>query len=185
MPHAEAWLVASDRWWFDTGGLRWFAERGPRAILELLELAYTAAYVMVPLGFALVYWTATPVHADRYWTGVVTAALACYAMLPWIRARTPDALCDHVAINDRTVTMRRLNRAIQTHGSIRVATIPSGHAAAALATALMAGTFVPAALLPLLVLALAIALGSVVGRYHYVVDAVLGFAVGALAVLLT
>jgi membrane-associated phospholipid phosphatase len=185
MAPAEGWLVASDRWWFEVAGLRWFADRGPRVLLELLELAYTSAYVMVPLGFAIVHWAATPVDADRYWTAVVSAELVCYAMLPWLRARTPDALGDHVTIDDRAVTLRRLNRALQHHGSIRVTTIPSGHAAGALATALMAGAFVPAALVPLLILALAIALGSVVGRYHYAIDALLGFAVGAIAVALT
>ena len=185
MRRTEAWLVSSDRWWFDVAGLRWFADRGPRVLLELLELAYTSAYVMVPLGFAIVHGAATPVDADRYWTAVVSAELGCYAMLPWIRARTPDALGDHVTINDRAVTLRRLNRALQHHGSIRVTTIPSGHAAGALATALMAGAFVPAALVPLLILALAIALGSVVGRYHYAIDALLGFSVGAIAVALT
>jgi membrane-associated phospholipid phosphatase len=103
-------------------------------------------------------------------------------MLPWLRSRTPGALGDHVAIDDRRVTLRRLNRAIQRRGSIQVATVPSGHAASALATALMAGAHVPAALAPLLILALAIGFASVIGRYHWVADALLGYLVGAVAV---
>jgi len=184
MPAVERWLLASDRWWFDAAGLRWFAERGPRAVLELLELSYASAYVIVPLGFALVYFTTPDADADAYWTPVVLAELSCYGMLPWIRARTPATLGDHVAINHRAVRLRRINRAIQAQASIQVATIPSGHAAGALATALVAGAVVPATLLPLLIVALLIALGSVVGRYHYTVDALTGLAVGATAVLL-
>ena len=185
MPRAEAWLAASDRWWFETVGLAWFAARAPRGILEFLELAYTSAYVMIPLGFAIADRFGTAVDGDRYWTAVVSATLACYAMLPWVRARTPGELRVDAAIERRRVTWRRVNRTIQVHGSVRVATIPSGHAAGAMATALMAGALVPAALAPLLVLALAIALGSVVGRYHYAVDALMGLAVGVAAVVVS
>jgi membrane-associated phospholipid phosphatase len=181
MPRAERWLVSSDRWWFELAGLQWFAHRGPRAILELFELAYLSAYVVIPLGFAIVYWPPGAVDADRYWTPVVFAELLCFAMLPWIRARTPDALGAYVAINGRAVAVRRLSRAIQSRASIRVATIPSGHAAGAMATALAAGAFAPAALVPLLVVALLIGAGSVVGRYHYAVDVLSGFAIGAMA----
>lgn len=184
MARVEARLAASDRWWFDTAGLDAFARRAPRLILELLELAYASAYLMVPLGFALVVWSRAPVDAGRYWTPVVAAALVCYGLLPWIRARTPGALNDHTAVNQRPIALRRLNQGIQQYGSIRVATIPSGHAACAMATALMAGGAVPWALAPLVVLALVIAFASVIGRYHYMADVLLGLVVGALAVLL-
>jgi membrane-associated phospholipid phosphatase len=181
MRRLEFRLVTSDRWWFERGGLGWFAARGPRLVLELLEAAYASAYVMVPLGFAIVFLGSGRVDADRYWAPVVLAELACYAMLPWLRARPPGAIGAHTAINARRVALRRLNRAIQAHGSIRVATIPSGHAAGALATAFAVSAVMPAAFGPLLLWALVIALGSVVGRYHYAVDALLGLAVGAIA----
>jgi hypothetical protein len=181
MPRVEAWLGRSDRWLFDRAGFGWFAARGPRAMLELLELAYVSAYLMVPLGFALAYWSAGGVDADRYWTPVVAAELVCYAVLPWVRTRTPASLGLDVAIDSRPVTARRMNRTIQRHGSIQVNTIPSGHAAGAFATALVAGAVVPLALVPLLLLATAITVGSVVGRYHYFIDGLLGAAVGVWA----
>ena len=184
MPHAEAWFARSDRWWFQTVGFAWFAARGPRAILEFLELAYTSAYVVIPVGYAITTRFG-PADEDGYWTAVVSATLACYAMLPWVRVRTPHELGVHCGIHGREVRWRRVNRAIQVRGSVRVATIPSGHAAGAMATALAAGLLVPAALAPLLCLALAVALGSVVGRYHYTVDALLGLGVGAVAALLS
>ena len=63
--------------------------------------------------------------------------------------------------------------------SIHLNTCPSGHAAASLATALAVGVHLPAAGIALGLVALGISAGSVVGRYHYVVD-VLGGAMLAL-----
>jgi membrane-associated phospholipid phosphatase len=62
-----------------------------------------------------------------------------------------------------------------------VNTLPSGHAAGALATALAVGSVVPLAGVVFLLLAASIALATVLGRYHYVVDTVLGVLVAAAA----
>jgi membrane-associated phospholipid phosphatase len=66
-------------------------------------------------------------------------------------------------------------------GSIQANTVPSGHAAGALATALMVLEYMPGAGLGLMALAFAIMAGSIVGRYHYAMDSLLG-ALVALAV---
>jgi membrane-associated phospholipid phosphatase len=184
MRHIEARLSAHDRWWFDAAGLAWFARRGPRLVLELLELAYTSAYVVVPAGFALARAWSPGLDADRYWTGVVAAELACYGALPWIQTRTPGSLGDQTAIDARSIAVRRFNRRVQQRASIQVNTFPSGHAAGAMATALAAGLVVPSLITVLMPLALVIALASVIGRYHYALDSVLGLAVGAVAAAL-
>ena len=62
--------------------------------------------------------------------------------------------------------------------SVRINTLPSGHAATALAAALVVGELLPGLLPVLMTVALAIALATVVGRYHFTVDTVLGLAVG-------
>jgi hypothetical protein len=179
MPRVEAWLLSVDRWWFDRAGLAWLAARGPRWLLELLEAAYVSAYALVPLGFGAAYLASGgTLDADRYWTPVIAAELLCYGALPWIQTRTPGALGDRTYIDGRSVTVRRLNRLIQRRASIQVNTFPSGHAAGAIATALAAGAVVPELLLPLIAAALAITLGSVVGRYHYMADGLAGLAVG-------
>ena len=181
MRGVEAWLRSGDRWWFERAGLRAFVARAPRSVLEILELSYTSAYVLVPLGFAVPYVLAPAMDVDRYWTAVTVAELVCYGVLPWIQTRTPGALGDHVEIDARGVAMRRLNRAIQRGASIQVNTIPSGHAAGAVATALAAGAVMPVLLAPFLAAAMAIVLASVTGRYHYVVDGLLGVMVGVIA----
>jgi membrane-associated phospholipid phosphatase len=65
--------------------------------------------------------------------------------------------------------------------SIQVNTLPSGHAAGALATALAVGTIMPFAGIVFLLAALLISIATVVGRYHYVVDTVLGVLVALAA----
>jgi membrane-associated phospholipid phosphatase len=70
--------------------------------------------------------------------------------------------------------LRRFNEAVLKRGSIQVNTVPSGHAAGAVATALAVASAMPIAGVVFLVLAASIAIATVVGRYHYVVDSVLG-----------
>jgi membrane-associated phospholipid phosphatase len=65
--------------------------------------------------------------------------------------------------------------------SIQVNTLPSGHAAGALATALAVGTIMPFAGIVFLLAALLISIATVMGRYHYVVDTVLGVLVALAA----
>jgi hypothetical protein len=174
MPNAEAWLAKWDRWLFDDLGLRRLIVQAPRLMLELLEGAYLSVYVLIPLGFGIVWFGAPDLDVRRYWTVVVAAEVMCYAMLPWIRTRPPRAIGDHLDIDARGVALRRLNLQVLHRGSIQANTVPSGHAAGALATALMVMTYMPAAGLALLVLACLIMAGSIVGRYHYAIDSLLG-----------
>jgi undecaprenyl-diphosphatase len=177
MTAVEAWLAKWDRTLFDALGARHVAERGPRLLLEYFEGAYLTVYLLVPLGFGVAYWFAPAVDVDRYWTIVVAAELACYAMLPWIQTRPPRALGLHAAVEDRRLAVRRLNALVLGLGSIQVNTFPSGHAAGAFATAFAVGLFVPAAQPVFLVLAASITIASVVGRYHYAADSIAGVAV--------
>jgi membrane-associated phospholipid phosphatase len=69
--------------------------------------------------------------------------------------------------------------------SVQLNTFPSGHAAASLATALAVGARLPLVGLSLGLLALAIALGSVAGRYHYAADALTGAGLAFLAFVIS
>ncbi len=166
-----------------------------------LELTYLSCYVLVPLAFGIVsrFGAADPaLTADRFWRVVLLAVFACYGALPWVPTRPPRALVDtgqqmplspepaavhhtsHVQVLPETTAIRRLNLLVLRHASIQVNTFPSGHVAAATAAALAAGRVLPAAGAALGVLALSIAAASVLGRYHYFADALLG-AVAAFA----
>jgi membrane-associated phospholipid phosphatase len=81
--------------------------------------------------------------------------------------------------------LRRVNLTLVNRASIQVNTLPSGHAAGAFATAIAVGAIMPVAGIVFLLLALSISIATVVGRYHYVVDTVLGVlvAIGASAAI--
>ena len=146
-----------------------------RFVLDLLELAYLSVYVLVPAGFALLYFSGIPFDVDRFWTVVVAAELACYGMLPWIQTRPPRAI--EAGAPAAASVLRQANLLVLSRGSIQVNTFPSGHAAGSVATALAVADVLPAAGAVFGIWALAIVIGSVVGRYHYVADSVLGAAV--------
>jgi hypothetical protein len=62
-----------------------------------------------------------------------------------------------------------------------VNTLPSAHAAGALAVGLAVSTAMPAAGLGLSVIAIGITLATVFGRYHYAIDSILGVGVAIAA----
>ena len=159
--------------------------RTPRPVLELLELAYLCAYPFVPITLGLLYGGGLRGEADQYWTAVLLAAYACYGLLPWIQTRPPRVIEPSGSMDGRRLALRRLNRVVLDRASVQVNTIPSGHAATAVAAALATAGLRPDLLVPLVATAGAIALATVVGRYHYAADTVLGVAVGAAAWWLT
>jgi hypothetical protein len=183
MQSVEARLLAFDRRVFEALG--WpAAGRRNSAFRGTLEVAYLLVYAMVPLGAAVLYVAGASDRLPRYWTVVLTACFASYAMLPWLQTRPPRALeglarpAKAADAHDDPGPLRRLNLAILRRGSNQVNTLPSGHVAAALAVALTVLPSAPAAGLTFLALTAAIAVATVVGRYHYTVDTLAGVAVG-------
>jgi membrane-associated phospholipid phosphatase len=84
-------------------------------------------------------------------------------------------------MTSRVAAIRRVNLGLVNRASIQVNTVPSGHAAGALATALAVGSIMPLAGVVFLIAALSISIATVLGRYHYVVDTVLGLLVALAA----
>jgi membrane-associated phospholipid phosphatase len=80
--------------------------------------------------------------------------------------------------------VRRWNQLIARRASIQASTIPSGHAAGAMAASLIVMSVAPAIGMVFLLLAVSIAVASVLGRYHYAVDSLLGILVAFAAWLI-
>ena len=180
----ERWLQSVDEALIGrTGALAWF-RNAPRAVIEYFELSYLLVYIIVPAGALTLVLGGHPEQVGRFWTVVLLAEFTCYAMLPWLQTRPPRVIEGLLPASDAPAdrsTLRRLNLAILRTSSNQVNTLPSGHTAGAMATALAVGSTMPAAGAVLLVFAASIAVAAVFGRYHYVVDSVLGLVVAAIA----
>lgn len=176
-PGLAAWLQDADRRLFQAGLASWVA-RAPRLLLGYLEATYLCCYAVVPAGLAWLYVSGHSGEANRFWTSVLVAALPCYALLPWLETRPPRSVEPESALDTRGLVLRRANLRLLDAASVGANTFPSGHAAASLAAALAVGAVSPVAGAVFGILAISIATASVVGRYHYALDAVFGMLLG-------
>ncbi len=166
---ARAWLGATN-----------FVQRAPRLLLEFLEVSYFGCYVVVALGMVALYLAGRQQDSDRYWSVVTLAELASYGVLPWIQTRPPWALRPS-GFADRRVSMHEFNLRFVRATSTCANTFPSGHAAGALAVALVVAPAWPLAGAGFFFMALSISAGAVFGEYHYAGDAVTGAATALVA----
>jgi membrane-associated phospholipid phosphatase len=177
MPRIESVLMGIDR----ALDVRRAAGAVPRAVAEFLEFAYAAVYPVIPIAL-IIHLTATgATDANRFWTVILVTDYVCFGMLPWIQTRPPRALETEPPWGAR---FRSINLRLLGKTSIQANTFPSGHAAEGLAAALLVLGAGPFAVLGLLVMALAISAGAVLGRYHYAADAFAGWAVALIVWLL-
>ena len=177
MPRIEARLAAIDR------RLR-IPERcatTPRGLCEFLEFAYAGVYVVIPLALFLHLAYGPAPDAGRFWTVVLITDYVCFGMLPWIQTRPPRAIDSGAPWNSG---FRALNEKLLGHTSIGVNTVPSGHAAEAMAIALLLADAPWPIAAWMAFNALAISAGAVFGRYHYAVDALAGWAVAMIVMAL-
>jgi len=178
-PRLERALLRFDRWLCGKDVMTTYFAKAPRFIIEYFELSYLFCYPIVPAGLVCLLAAGMRDRVDMYWTAVLVAGFACYGVLPWLPSRAPRAL-ETVPSADRSV-VRRFNLRVLDQASVRLNTLPSGHAAASVAIALVLLALLPVAGALFGVIALSITVASVVGRYHYAADALSGLAVGAAA----
>ena len=170
MPRVERAFLDVDR----VFRVRELAGMMATGVVEVLELAYVGVYVLIPIALALQLTFAADADPDRFWTVILLVDFICFAMLPWIQTRPPRAL----ELGDPwSSSVRAHNLRLLGATSIQVNTFPSGHAAEALAAALLVTSAPTPVVIVMFLAALAVAAGAVLGRYHYLVDAVSGWLV--------
>jgi membrane-associated phospholipid phosphatase len=183
MRRVEAWLMAVDNRFLRHPGILDAYHEGPRIVREFFEAAYVLVYAIIPAGVATL---ALGGHSDaipRFWAVVLLAEFVSYGTMPWVQTRSPRVLESPKRAVQSELAIRRLNASILNRGSIQANTVPSGHAAGAVATALAVADAMPVAGIVFMLIAAAIVAATVLGRYHYLVDSLLGIvvAVGAWA----
>ena len=165
----EAWL----RRWDDRLIGRATFESVPPALRAYLELVYDFCFALIPAGFAALVWAGASASADRFWTLVSVAEYIPFGTLPWLQARPPWVIEGGRRGVD-TTSVRRFSLSWVHRTTIHANTFPSGHASASLAVALGLIEAAPRAAAVFGVLAVSIAVASVIGRFHYAIDAVTG-----------
>lgn len=168
-----------------------------------LELCYSLCYPLVPLGLgalcALRQWPRLDVRAahgsdnsgagrrgrtvDRFWTTVLLSLFTCYVLFPLFPSMPPRLLFRDSPLPAAQPLFRHLNFWILGRYGIDSSVFPSGHVAAVTATALAVRAEWPRAGAAFSILALGVALATVIGRYHYAADAVAGALIGIAAYL--
>ena len=146
----------------------------PRPVAEFLEVAYVFVYPLIPIALGLYVLSSDVPDTDRFWMVILTTDYVCFGMLPWIQTRPPRVLEGRDPWN---ASFRRLNRRLLDRASIHVNTMPSGHAAEAVAAALIVSHAPLPVLLSMAFTAVAICTAAVLGRYHYTLDVLAGAAV--------
>lgn len=179
--HIERWLLAVDSRLLGPLDLERRLVHGPRWVTGALEIAYVLVHLMLPLGAWAAWSAAGNAGVDAFWSTVFLAEAASYSALPWIQTRPPRALEPWTDALRSLSPWRRLNEFVLRHGSNQVNTLPSGHAAGAVATALAVASLDAALAVPFSVAAGAILIATVVGRYHFVVDTAAGAVVAVAA----
>ena len=154
--------------------IRHLATRTPPWLATLLELGYAGVYPLIPIALGLHMWYADPPDAARFWGVILITDFICFGTLPWLQTRPPRSIEGDEPWRS---ALRRLNVRLMRTASIRVNTFPSGHAAEALACALLALDAPPLWLAWMFFNVVAISAGAVLGRYHYAVDALAGWIV--------
>jgi membrane-associated phospholipid phosphatase len=185
-------------------GSSWFksiAAAGAPWLGRLMELAYLLVYPFVPMGFAAVYFgrgssdangTARATDsADFYWTAVLLAVLASYALFPFFPLTPPRVLFHDLPMATGAAgsmadpsLLRKLNYWVLNRYSVEACIFPSGHVAGAVATALAVRALRPRLGVVFLFAAACITVSTVFGRYHYTADALAGLALGVAGFLL-
>lgn len=170
MPRAERLLAEVDRRLRVPEIALWL----PRPVSAFFELAYAGVYPLIPIALALhVHYADTP-DPERFWAVILVTDFVCFGMLPWIQTRPPRVLELLLPVGSR---LRSFNLTLLGHTSVGVNTVPSGHAAEAVAVALLLSGAPWPIIVCMSLSALVISAGAVLGRYHYTLDVLTGWLV--------
>lgn len=178
----ERRLLALDTLLFERSRLRRAAARAPRLVASWFEATYLLAYPFVPVGFGVFLALGHRDRADEFWMAALIAGFTCYGTLPWVQTRPPRALAADRPLWMPHSSLRRLNTTVLQRMSVQVNTCPSGHAATAVAVALtIVSAGAPVTGAGFLLVAASIVAATVLARYHYTLDTLLGLTVGVAA----
>ena len=182
----RSWIVVDRlvlRTWHVHDAIEWL---GP-VVPSILEIAYSLVYATAPFGLAMLYVYGARKRSERYLLILVLGVLLAYAQFPFWPSEPPRTVFPGEDAPSLQTIFRRFNWFLLGGYGIHTSVFPSAHVSGAFASAfgvMRALPEKPWAGRTLLAMAVLIATATVYGRYHYVVDAVAGFAVSVVALAL-
>jgi membrane-associated phospholipid phosphatase len=180
----QAGLETVDRKLFGDGLGSRVEPWGGHWVTGYLELTYFFCYLMIPLGVGVLYLMGRQLYVPRYWMFVLSATYLCYASTTFFQTMPPRARLRDQNFGARPNKIRVLNLFILRSASIGWNTFPSAHVAGSAAAGLALLPLAPLVGMIYLWLSLSIAVGAVVGRYHYALDALTGAALAVAVFIL-
>jgi hypothetical protein len=172
-PATEARLANFDRAFFRRLGIQPARTPIRISLAMYLELAYLMVYPLIAVALVVLYTTGLRRKVDFFWLVVLSSTYVCFAVTLSVRASPPRILPGYDLFQIPPTPIRGLNRGILDRASIQAVTCPSAHVASSLAAALVLLSLQPWAGAIFLWIALSIAVGTIVGGYHYVADVLL------------
>ncbi len=154
------------------------------AIPTLLEAAYLSVYIIGPLAVGALYVFRRREQADRLWVAFLLGLMLSYVQFPFWPSEPPRTVFPGLDLPSFLTPLRRLNLFLVGSYGIHSSVFPSAHVSGAMSGALMLRRIVPDRVWignVMLTVAMLIAVATVYGRYHYVVDAVAGAVMGVVA----
>lgn len=151
------------------------AKSSYRWVAASLELAYVSCYVLVPMGLAVLYLAGLQRHSTEYWSVTLLATYPCYVFTAFFPTH-PPRLSEANSAHTFTGNIRRFNLWVVGRFTTQLNTFPSAHVTATLGSSLVLLHFLPSIGLLFVLVSIGIALGAVLGRYHYAADVLLAVA---------
>jgi membrane-associated phospholipid phosphatase len=149
-----------------------------------LELFYFLMYAIPPLSLLVLYRMHQRSRVDKFLFTFLIGTLTTYALLPFFPCEAPRFVFAGEDLPQFNTVFRTLNVWLLDHCDIRTSVFPSGHVTAAFSAAfgmLLAFPEKKRVGAVLLIAAAAIAITTVYGRYHYVVDGIAGLFISVAA----
>ncbi len=160
---------------------------GP-VVPSLLEIAYSLVYVIPHFSLAVLYLYRWRGRAAGFLSVFVLAVVGAYALFPYFPSEPPRTVFPNEDLPSFQTPFRSFNLWLLGGWGIHTSVFPSAHVSGAFSAALAMRRLLPEkpwAWRFLMVLAVLIALATVYGRYHYLVDALAGVAVALAALAAT
>lgn len=170
------------------GGLKAAIEALGPLLPSILEIAYALVYTLAPFCVAILYASQEREQVERFLLVFATAVLSCYVLLPFWPSEPPRTVFLGQDLPAYLTIFRRFNLWMLAGAGIHTGVFPSAHVAGAFGAAFGMRRAAPRQrwVQPVLfTMAGLIALAVVYGRYHYVADAVAGFSMAIVAVIVS